>query len=75
MEKHRLNFILSVLPKTTGICEQIDEEHEIQQIIAKALNEHGYRFVLADEDMMSEDAKRIANNLGKKNESEEEKDV
>lgn len=71
MEKQKFNFILSVLPKTTGVCEQIDEEYEIQQIIAKALNEHNYRFVLADEDMMSENAKNIAEHLNVKSESEE----
>ena len=63
MGKKRFDFIISVLPKTSGVCEQIDEQHQISHIIADALNEHGYRFIMADEDMMSDGAKQIADNM------------
>lgn len=53
----QLNLVVSVLPKTDGVCDRIEETHELSNKIAKFLHEMDYKFVIAGEDMMSDIAK------------------
>lgn len=47
----RKDFLVSVkLKKTDELTKQIDEENKIVNIIAKALNQHGYRYVITSDE-------------------------
>lgn len=49
----RKDFVVSILLKENNdIIKQIDEEYNIKNIIGKALSEHGYKFLIADEDYL-----------------------
>lgn len=54
---NQLNFVVSVLPKTEGICNQIEESLVLSRAIGEFLYSKGYKFVIAEEDMMSDYAK------------------
>jgi hypothetical protein len=51
------NLIVSVVPKSEGIINQIDEGHALKTAMADVIGGIGYRCMIADEDMMSDLAK------------------
>lgn len=52
------NLIISVIPKANDIIPRIDEGHIIKNEMANVIGELGYRYIIADEDMMSDFAKQ-----------------
>jgi NTP pyrophosphatase (non-canonical NTP hydrolase) len=52
------NLIVSVIPESEGTIAQIDEGHKIKTEIADVIWQLGYRCIIADEDMMSDLAKK-----------------
>ena len=55
---NRFNLIVSVIPKSEGPIAVIDEGHSLKTAMANAIGERGYRYIIADEDMMSDFAKK-----------------
>lgn len=64
----RYDFIVSVIPKSYSVLDQIDEEHVIKNDMAKVISNLGYKYIIADEDMMSEFAKQKIQYLPKEGE-------
>jgi hypothetical protein len=56
--RQQLNFVVSVIPKTTHTCDQITEAHELEKTMGEVLSDRGYHFAIAGEDMMSATAKK-----------------
>ena len=52
------NLIISVIPKSQGVINQIDEGHALKTAMANVISALGYRCIIADEDMMSDFAKQ-----------------
>lgn len=52
------NLIISVIPKSKGVINQIDEGHALKTAMANVIGALGYRCIIADEDMMSDFAKQ-----------------
>lgn len=48
----RKDFLISVLPKEENEFRQIDEMNKLKGKIAKLLCEEGYKFAVAEEDMI-----------------------
>jgi hypothetical protein len=51
------NLIISVVPKSEGVINQIDEGHALKTAMVDVISGLGYRCMIADEDMMSDLAK------------------
>ena len=52
------NLIVSVVPQSEDPIKQIDEGHALKTAMANAISDHGYRCMIADEDVMSDVAKK-----------------
>jgi hypothetical protein len=61
------NLIISVIPKSEGIINQIDEGHALKTEMADVIWQLGYRCIIVDEDMMSDLAKQKIQYLPKEN--------
>ena len=48
------NLLISYLFKKDNVLEQINEEAEIKALIRQLLSSKGYKFVIADDELISE---------------------
>ena len=48
------NLLISYLFKKDNVLEQINEEAEIKALIQQLLSSKGYKFVIADDELISE---------------------
>ena len=48
------NLLISYLFKNDNVLEQINEEAEIKALIRQLLSSKGYKFVIADDELISE---------------------
>lgn len=53
----RIDILVSCLPKGMNELDIAIEEHNLINEIAKLLNDKGYKFVIADSDIIRDDVK------------------
>lgn len=47
------NLLISYLFKSDDVIEHIDEEYMLKNEIAKLLSEKGYKFIIADDELIN----------------------